>query len=314
MAENDFSAKLGDINMKNASTSGEIENRFGKNLQHIRKIHGETLQDLGDILGYGATTIKNYESGKRQPDPNTLQILAKHYGKPVDELLYSDLSELAPINFSINGTVELTEIIKVLLPLSCSESALNSPSFKRGYDYCCRILDVFSRNDTIRGSIIVDCWESFEHALKEVDDQGNIVVPEAIANMVWLIFLEWTQIYDKEALSIYQSLISPQNKSTPFIKKFLNMRANESEEIKQRRESFIQDMDEIVMNCLTALKSDSEWIELADYYLALRYLISMVDTGLSTEMNYAIGMQMMLSFLQLGNHYAFRLVELCINL
>lgn len=97
--------------MKNTDIPDETENRFGKNLQHVRKIYGETLQDVGTILGYGATTIKNYESGKRQPDPITLQILAKHYGKPVDELLYSDLSELTPIQFSVNGTVELVEKI-----------------------------------------------------------------------------------------------------------------------------------------------------------------------------------------------------------
>lgn len=119
--------------MKNTDIPDETENRFGKNLQHVRKIYGETLQDVGTILGYGATTIKNYESGKRQPDPITLQILAKHYGKPVDELLYSDLSELTPIQFSVNGTVELVEMLKTFFPLSCSEKSLKSPAFKKGY-------------------------------------------------------------------------------------------------------------------------------------------------------------------------------------
>jgi transcriptional regulator with XRE-family HTH domain len=298
--------------MKNTDIPDETENRFGKNLQHVRKIYGETLQDVGTILGYGATTIKNYESGKRQPDPITLQILAKHYGKPVDELLYSDLSELTPIQFSVNGTVELVEMLKTFFPLSCSEKSLKSPAFKKGYNYCCRILDAFSRNDTIRGSIIKDCAEAFECALEEIDDQGNIVVPEAIANMIWLIFLEWTQIYDENTLNVYQSLIFPGRRNAS-LKDFLNLRVKESDEIKQRRESFIQDMDGVVVNLLNALKSDFEWMELADYYLALRYLISMVDTGLSTEMNSTIGMQMMLSFLQLGNPYAFRLVEMCID-
>ena len=95
--------------MKNTDIPDETENRFGKNLQHVRKIYGETLQDVGTILGYGATTIKNYESGNRQPDPITLQILAKHYGKPVDELLYSDLSELTPIQISTSSIVPLIE-------------------------------------------------------------------------------------------------------------------------------------------------------------------------------------------------------------
>ena len=125
-------------------------------------------------------------------------------------------------------------------------------------------------------------------------------------------FLEWTQIYDENTLNVYQSLIFPGRRNAS-LKDFLNLRVKESDEIKQRRESFIQDMDGVVVNLLNALKSDFEWMELADYYLALRYLISMVDTGLSTEMNSTIGMQMMLSFLQLGNPYAFRLVEMCID-
>lgn len=56
---------------------------------------------------------------------------------------------------------------------------------------------------------------------------------------------------------------------------------------------------------LKALKSEQEWSDLADYYLALHYVVGMVDNNLSTEMNSAVGMQMMLSFMTLGNSHAF---------
>lgn len=56
---------------------------------------------------------------------------------------------------------------------------------------------------------------------------------------------------------------------------------------------------------LKSLKSDQQWSDLADYYLALRYVVGMVNTDLSKEMNSAIGIQMMLSFMTLGNKYAF---------
>lgn len=57
------------------------------------------------------------------------------------------------------------------------------------------------------------------------------------------------------------------------------------------------------------LKTDIAWVQLADYYLALQYMISMIDTGLSPEMNTTIGMHMMLSFLRQGNQYAYRMMD-----
>ncbi len=47
------------------------------------------------------------------------------------------------------------------------------------------------------------------------------------------------------------------------------------------------------------LLPEQEWSDLADYYLALQYIVGMVDTDLSSEMNSVVGTQMMLSFMTL---------------
>lgn len=284
------------------------EIRLGENIKNLRKIYGETLHDLATVVNYGNTTIKNYESGERQPDVQTLRTIAAHYGKTVDELLNADLSDLTAMNFTIGNSNELVKMIEISLPLSYSENALKNPDFKRGYDSCLRILDAFSKNDSIRGSILSDCFEAFGKAIE--DEDGNMKVPEAVANMVWLIFLKWTQIYDNEMISLYQSLFVPRKKGDiPFVKKFLRLREKESDELKQRKKSFVNDFDEPLAELIALLKTDIEWVQLADYYLALQYVISMIDTGLSPEMNSAIGMQMMLSFLRQGNQYAYRLIS-----
>jgi len=49
---------------------------------------------------------------------------------------------------------------------------------------------------------------------------------------------------------------------------------------------------------------------IADYYLALRYIIGLANNDYGREMNWAIGMEMMLSFLSFGNLYAFKFVEM----
>ena len=56
--------------------------------------HNETLDELGSVIHCAKSTVKGYENGSRKPDLQTLQVLASHYNKPVDELLYADLTGL----------------------------------------------------------------------------------------------------------------------------------------------------------------------------------------------------------------------------
>lgn len=69
--------------MKNKSSLS----RIGTNIQRLRLLHKETQKQLGEIIGYGATTVANYESGYRQPDVETLKKIAEHYGVSITELL-----------------------------------------------------------------------------------------------------------------------------------------------------------------------------------------------------------------------------------
>lgn len=67
---------------------------IGANLRRIRLEHGETQQHLGTFLGYGATTIANYESGYRLPDLETFFRIALHYGASLEDFIESvDSSE-----------------------------------------------------------------------------------------------------------------------------------------------------------------------------------------------------------------------------
>ena len=60
---------------------------IGANIRRIRLEHGETQQQLGEMLGYGATTIANYESGYRLPDLETFFEIALYYGASLDEFM-----------------------------------------------------------------------------------------------------------------------------------------------------------------------------------------------------------------------------------
>ncbi len=73
-------------------------------------------------------------------------------------------------------------------------------------------------------------------------------------------------------------------------------------------------MHESVMALLQILKGSPDYADLADYYLALKYITGMAGNDYSDDMNKTIGMEMMLSFLTLANPYAFKYVDSCIKL
>lgn len=61
--------------------------QIGRNIRRLRLEHNETQQELGELIGYGATTVANYEKGYRLPDLETFFIIAYHYGACLDDFL-----------------------------------------------------------------------------------------------------------------------------------------------------------------------------------------------------------------------------------
>ena len=60
---------------------------IGASIRRLRLEHGETQQQLGELLGYGATTIANYESGYRLPDLETFFEIALHYRASLEDFV-----------------------------------------------------------------------------------------------------------------------------------------------------------------------------------------------------------------------------------
>ena len=58
-----------------------------ENLRKIRKERDLTMKEVGIAIGVGESTISQYETGKRQPDQQTLLKLADYFGVSVDYLL-----------------------------------------------------------------------------------------------------------------------------------------------------------------------------------------------------------------------------------
>lgn len=166
------------------------DNQLGKNILHLREMHGETLDELGEVIHFARSTVKGYENGSRKPDPHTLNNIAKHFGKTVDELLYTDLTNLSKVKMEANSVKDIMNLFQKLLPLYSSEDAMRNPKFNKGYKFCHQIMDGFSNVEVLRGTIITDAFQAFIEAFEELE------CPEAAANLMWTIFVWWTQIFD----------------------------------------------------------------------------------------------------------------------
>lgn len=70
--------------------------RYMERLRELRKSKGISLKELGAIIGVAESTMSLYESGKRQPDYETLLKLAEYYGVTVDYLLRGSEEEQLP--------------------------------------------------------------------------------------------------------------------------------------------------------------------------------------------------------------------------
>lgn len=61
--------------------------KFGSNLRKIRKDNKISQMKLGEQLGYGYTTIANYESGRNEPSIDVLIKIADYFDVSMDYLI-----------------------------------------------------------------------------------------------------------------------------------------------------------------------------------------------------------------------------------
>ena len=137
------------------------DNQLGKNIKHLREINGETLEELGKKVFLSKTAISGYEAGRRKPDFEKLVIIAKHFGKTVDELLHTDLTEIQASNINDKSVVDIIEAYKKMFPLFSSEEVMRNSRFKSAYRLCEKVLEISTKGEILSGHIVVDILDCF---------------------------------------------------------------------------------------------------------------------------------------------------------
>ena len=79
-------------------------------LRILRKNKGLSMKELGAAVGLAESTISLYETGKRQPDNDTMLRLADFFGVSIDYLLGRNGIKNPPNVFDVDGIVTFEEI------------------------------------------------------------------------------------------------------------------------------------------------------------------------------------------------------------
>ena len=269
------------------------------NIRLLRKSWGQTQDDLGTALGFGSTTISNYESGSRTPDATTLDTIAAYYGISVDALIHEDLSHipLKTIQITWEGVVTLLEKLLPVIPLDKSHA---DPYFLKGYERIKRIQNSIRQSGgLVFRSTILDAFDDFGKSLAEYS------TIESVANILWLLFLLYMLLPDEHAIKAGEAIMNGQGSKKDFSKKYILKGANPtSQENLTRKQDYAADQHDGVIEFIKTLKETPEYSALGDYYLALQYILGMVVNENTADLNQQIGMEMMNAYLELGNPYA----------
>jgi len=281
--------------------------KVGPNIRALREAFGETLETLAGAVGRDAVSnFSSFENGTRIPPRDVLVRIAQHYRVTEDELIHSDFTKLRKMaDLPLNDKKYNEASFEKLLPLVHSDKAFENENFKKAY-----LLHINLYQYILEGKDF--CTDQVDRCMDLYDAAGREGIIEGRANKVWWIML----------LGILTVLITPmlaenikQIKAEGaklkdilkfgFLPNFGSDAAEEYfQENEKRRIEFLEEYEVDLLVNLNLLRREKQYLDLADYYLALRYEFNLLSNSLSAEMNKAVGDQMMRTFSLMGNKFA----------
>ena len=279
--------------------------KVSENLRYIRKAHKETQEELAKAIGLTKSAVSMYERGERDIDTDKLQVIAAHYGLTVDTLMHSDYSqsnyEISPLTWDL-----MAEFFELQFPVIVTEKALENSDFTKGYKIIQNVCDRLKskRVHTLLKSVMD---EAIDHFVSSISDKRACY--ESIANLIWLFLVIYTMIPDEYAKSIGEAVLQGKGKQANFIKKYTLKDLSIINQENESKVDYVKTYHNAVWSLISELKQSDKYSDLADYYIALSYIIGMVDNEYSDNLNKIMGVEMMSVFAELNNEYAFRFLS-----
>jgi len=288
-----------------------LNNQFGKNIKYLRTAYGETQLDLALAVGLDSpNAIANYEKGERTPKPEIKKKIALHYRITEDELVHSDFSGMQVSSSQLGNKQKMIEMTLLMCPITCTDKAMKDSLFQKGYAAHMRALDAMKDGFTFADADYDMCIGAYSDSYDEYE------TPESLANILWWFVITELSMKNQWMIDGAEALSDKRVSKKDFFKNFYLKDCSFPNEGKLLGETELKDlkeMGETVVELLKELKKNAQYSNLADYYIALRYLLGCVDNELTEAMNKAVGSEMIWAFAQLGNKYAKKFILLGIE-
>lgn len=275
---------------------------ISRNIRCLRAAYGESQLDLALAIGLNSpNTITNYEKGIRYPKPEIRKKIALHYRITEDELIHSDLSALHISSSQLGDKGKIIEMALLTFPIICTDKAMKDSLFQKGYAAHMRALDAMKEGREFADSDYDICVNAYSNSYNTSE------TPESVANLLWWFLLSEMSIKNQWMIEGAKALNEKRVSNEAFLKSFYLKDCSIKEEEncpKDVEQNDLEELDQAIIELLKELKKDVQYSSLADYYIALRYILGCVNNEISEAMNKAVGEEMMCAFMRLGNEYA----------
>lgn len=114
------------------------KSEFALRLKKLRKLHGETAQDVADAIGIKSATYRRYEIDT-QPRFEIIGAIAKHFGVSVDYLIRGVESEDEVMPEDISGT-DIYHVRNEIVTLTAEEALLIKQCRKLSQEDFCEVM------------------------------------------------------------------------------------------------------------------------------------------------------------------------------
>ena len=97
---------------------------IAKNLKYLRKVTGQSQEEVAGMLGVSRQTVAKWENGESMPDLVNSMALADLYGVTLDDLVRYDDHDNMPIppkGKHVFGTVPVNERGQIVIPKAARE-------------------------------------------------------------------------------------------------------------------------------------------------------------------------------------------------
>ena len=260
---------------------------------------GHTQKDLANKLGCVNTTISEYERGKNQPDLYTLSKIADIYGWTVEDLLV----DIGEVDLSINDISISEEYFKesvdIMYPIIKSPEALDNELFKKAYNRQMSIYEQLKRHKKVYTTDLQDVYDNY---IKAWEDHK---IYEAVVNILSIMFIACENISELNILKISKDLSLYHKLEKKQAKALFDRELKTIENSKKDRNSFVKEYYDDKTECLRILRNSKfvKWHRLAEYYIALSYVLNFTKNDNKVAQNQKTGWLLMEDYAELGNAY-----------